>query len=350
VGGVLLTLGLLGQLGGFSSYASAAGVATLLAVLGYSAMRTGTLLHGVVLIAATGPLIAYAWSGRGDADDPSGIAGALAVAGVCLALWILASLPWPLRSPRALAKQLRIRLVDALRPHQRLLWSLLAGFVVICLLTAGVVWLLVTQLSDQLLDTVDAVTSWVPDNLGWLAPVAAVVSVLVGAWSAWVRGDGLRLRTETRKQRLQLPAGVAAMWAVVYGALCWIVALGLLWWLRTHPGDPGPTHAAGDPRAVLEFSAWWLGLLAAVLTLVVPFWVTFTLRRRLNRQILQLTPDGTSQEDFVTELRRRGLAFVYLVDADSQGNAVLTQRGTWLWTRFRSQARLTAPAPVPPGG
>ena len=198
VGGVLLTLGLLGQLGGFSSYASAAGVATLLAVLGYSAMRTGTLLHGVVLIAATGPLIAYAWSGRGDADDPSGIAGALAVAGVCLALWILASLPWPLLSPRALAKQLRIRLVEALRPHRRLLLSLLAGFVVVCLLTAGLVWLLVTQLSEQLEDAVDAVTTWVPDNAGWLPPVAAVVSCW---WGLERSGQRRRPTTADRDQK-----------------------------------------------------------------------------------------------------------------------------------------------------
>ena len=55
VGGVLLVLGLFNTLGdNASSAATAIGAAVLLAVLGYSALRSGTLLHGVVLVRAPG--------------------------------------------------------------------------------------------------------------------------------------------------------------------------------------------------------------------------------------------------------------------------------------------------------
>ena len=67
IGGIVLTLGLLGVLGGLSSAGSALGAGIVLGALGFAALRSGTLLHGVVLLAPLGPLVALAVQLRADA-------------------------------------------------------------------------------------------------------------------------------------------------------------------------------------------------------------------------------------------------------------------------------------------
>ena len=350
IGGVLLTLGLLGSLGDFSTYAAAAGLATLLAVLAYSALRTGTLLHGVVLLAAAGPLGAWAWTQRGN-TEAGGLSGALAVLGLGAALWILASLPWPLLSPRALAHQA----LDRAKPFLKRRWRRLTLVAGLTIASAGLVvlvaWALTSWFPDQLVDVGDAVVraseeveAFVRRHVGWVALLGAALCVLVGTVAALVRGEGLRVRTAVRMERLQLPAGVAAMWAVVYGALCFAAALFLAWWADTDPAV-GTTKGSDDPTdKTLAFSIWWLAALAALLTLVVPFWVTFVLRRRLNSEILLLAPRTDSADDFVAEMRKHGVAFVYLVNEDGS----LTQRGTWLHARHRERQGVPAVSAVGP--
>ena len=104
VGGIVLTLGLLGVLGGLSSAGATLGRGIVLGALGFAALRSGTMLHGVVLLAPLGPLVALAVQLRadaGEAGDYSSLTSVAAVLGVVLGLALLASLPNPLRSPLA---------------------------------------------------------------------------------------------------------------------------------------------------------------------------------------------------------------------------------------------------------
>ena len=104
IGGIVLTLGLLGVLGGLSSAGSALGAGIVLGALGFAALRSGTLLHGVVLLAPLGPLVALAVQLRADAGadgDYSSLTTVAAVLALVAGLALLASLPNPLRSPLA---------------------------------------------------------------------------------------------------------------------------------------------------------------------------------------------------------------------------------------------------------
>ena len=104
VGGVLLTLSLLGLLGSASPAGALLGVGAVLCALGYAAMRSGTLLHGLVLLAPVSPLVAVGLTDvLGDTEEATARA-AWTVGGVLalvLALILLASLPSPMLSPAA---------------------------------------------------------------------------------------------------------------------------------------------------------------------------------------------------------------------------------------------------------
>jgi hypothetical protein len=113
VGGVLLILALFGNNlpSVVGAAAAAVGVGALLGAFGYSALRSGSLLHGIVLLTPVVPLIAYALA---RADKGSGSApGAVTVVGLLglvVALMILGSIPSPTRSvPAALDERARKR-------------------------------------------------------------------------------------------------------------------------------------------------------------------------------------------------------------------------------------------------
>jgi hypothetical protein len=107
VGGVLLTLSLLGLLGSASSAGALLGVGAVLCALAYSAMRSGTLLHGLVLLLPVAPLVAVGVSGMLDRPKEATVGAAATVGivlGLVLALIVLASLPSPVLSPSKTAK------------------------------------------------------------------------------------------------------------------------------------------------------------------------------------------------------------------------------------------------------
>ena len=107
IGGVLLTLSLLGLLGSASPAGALLGVGAVLCALGYAAMRSGTLLHGLVLLAPVSPLVAVGLTDvLGDtAEATAGAAWTVGgVLALVLALILLASLPSPVLSPAATVK------------------------------------------------------------------------------------------------------------------------------------------------------------------------------------------------------------------------------------------------------
>ena len=101
IGGLLLALGLFGILGWAGPVSGTVGAAILLAAIGYSALRTGSLLHGVALLGPVLPLAAYALNQRPGEDAGTAAGGLMALLALAAGLYLLARIPWPLRSPRA---------------------------------------------------------------------------------------------------------------------------------------------------------------------------------------------------------------------------------------------------------
>ena len=107
IGGVLLTLSLLGLLGSASPAGALLGLGAVLCALGYAAMRSGTLLHGLVLLAPVSPLVAVGLTDvLGDTSEATiGAAWTVGIVlALVLALILLASLPSPVLSPAATVK------------------------------------------------------------------------------------------------------------------------------------------------------------------------------------------------------------------------------------------------------
>ena len=98
VGGVLLTLSLLGLLGSASPAGALLGVGAVLCALGYAAMRSGTLLYGLVLLAPVSPLVAVGLTDvLGDTEEAT-VRAASTVGGVlALVLALVLSPACPLR-------------------------------------------------------------------------------------------------------------------------------------------------------------------------------------------------------------------------------------------------------------
>lgn len=234
LGGVLLTLGVLGFLGSVSTVAALAGTATLLAAFAYAALRSGSLLHGVVLLGPAVPLAAYVGAHQlDDADTRQAIGTIVVVLAVALGLILLGSIPWPVLTP-----------VDTVRtkPGQavRMVLGLLALVAVVglallpALVDVHISW---TRIDQRVRDATGA--PW------WLHAGAGVLAVVAGTL---VAGRGR----------------VTASWSVVYGAVYLAAAGALVAVLQTS----GPFEPVTE--AVVVASLVWSTLLGAVLTLVVP--------------------------------------------------------------------------------
>lgn len=312
-GGVLLVLGLLGlgPAGG-----TALGVAVLLVVFAYSALRTGTVLHGVVLLLPVLPLVAYATqSNRDQAEESVAVllTTLLLVAGVLL----LGSLRQPLGSPLAWAGRSR---------HRRLTnGHLVAVGAVIALLAAVLLNPTVrTRLPD--LSSVDLPAL----PLGVLGAVVILAAAAAGVWRAQTFGQSLRLVVETpsgwQQKDVEHPAGSAAGWAAAYGVAL-LVAVPLL---MLALGEPWP--AARVWQATLVGAA----VLGVVLVGVVPWRLQHRTHRSLDDHAVDvLRAGGTAPK---TALAAHGLnyaRYLRIVDESTPGwNGVqLTARAAALLAR-----------------
>ena len=316
IGGIVLTLGLLGVLGGLSSAGSALGAGIVLGALGFAALRSGTLLHGVVLLAPLGPLVALAVQLRADAGadgDYSSLTTVAAVLALVAGLALLASLPNPLRSPLAT--------LWAPRDLRRT-----AATVAAVVLAAGVLILLVVLSSREPWET--GSWTWLLDHVPpWAGVVVSVAAAAVGVLTAWFRGRGMRRWSRRPDGSWQLetavtaPAGVSAGWAATYG----IAFLGLAWcaWLYLRTGHDAVTGGNSWQVATL---VWWAGL-GLVLCLAGPWWVTWRARQRLRdtvRQEVTIARTARTADQLRDDLERRSRLFGYLVSPPAGGSRFAT--------------------------
>ncbi len=341
LGGVLLALGLVGALGGFSAAAAMIGAVTVLAAFGYSALRTGSLLHGVVLLGPVVPLLCYAVDrAGGDAREAAATVGI--VLAIAVALVVLGSLPWPLGSPATTF----LHAADGLGVWLRRRWWELPVAVVIVAGTSG----LLVWSWDWLAGHV---------TLPWLTGAAVAVAV-IGCALTWWSSRGLKLWGQAAGPgkgptlaAVRHPAGVAAGWAAVYGFAYLAIAVVVAWQV-VDSDDPWHPETGDWTGPVLPAVLGWCTVLGVVLLLAAPGAITGRARDGLERR-LAVDPGvaRVAAPDYGEVLLRRGLMYRYLVRRiDDQGALTWTASGRRLparlaAVRIREWKRLGLPDPSP---
>jgi len=383
VGSILLTASLLGALpGAWSGVATLFGASCVLAAFSFGALRTGTLLHGLVLLSPLVPLLTFALSQARQAGAAGAVEGA-ALGGVTLAamilvaigLLVLGSLPASYGSVwlalgsladrrgvphentagRGLVARFFVGAVRRARGLGRSLPGLIGPAVVIALPVALAWWLVDTgaaAIADALLDR-----RW------WLVGLA-VVCVVAGGIAAFVLGDLLRPATRVRHPGAQSltweygpltnPAGINASWAVLYGAGYFTIAIVVL----------STAVERGDTREWLVALVVTAIVLGVGLGLLYPVLAPLAALRSMERR--EVVRDGqrggtrfvvadpvgsdvdTARRSYAVDLAERGVAYRWLVSSKpgADGRAPsLAPRGVEMLRRL-DEAR----AVPPPGG
>ena len=319
VGGMLLAVALLGDLPGWATApAAAAGAGMLLCAFAYGALRTGTVLHSIVLLAPAVPLVVYGFT-KVNAAGVKGEHGSwmvVVMALIVILLIVLGSLPAFPPSPLTVVRALGPLLLGRHRGA-----SATAG---IALLVGGLTVSTVRPAGPR-------VAAWYGATVGPHQTIYAVVvaAVLLAVMStvAWRLSGGLRTWTETGEDGFELgastdPAASAAGWSVVYAVLFTIAAYALHHWKVAK----GETWMAASFFTATGF--------AAALLLIVPWFVPWRARCRISRRVLEeatrdlypvRSPAGTP-EQLVRRLRFTGCTYRYLLTVEA-GRPGLTAAG-----------------------
>lgn len=378
IGAVLLALSLFGVLpSGISGPAAALGASAVLVAFAYGALRSGTLLHGLVLLTPIVPLVAYAMN-KAREDSSAGLSAAqgmstlLVVLALSLALMLLGSLPassgsvWGaldrlanrqgVPQPKQVPPSGALRgLGNAWRRVKGLGWAtvdLVPAILVTAavLLTAG--WL-VDEPWEGILD-------FLRHNAIWLGMLAAGFLV-IGTFASWRLGRRLQVLRQSGAdpqaawtyQELAHPAGASAGWSVLYGAL-YLLLSGLLVW------DPFSWQDTLWGRALLAMTLVFGVVLALVIPMLAPLLALFQIERdemaRAGNVAPFVLPDedvadaadpaATARRAVAVDLASRGASYRWLVsDVDGLDKRApsLTKRGVKLEKRI-STTRAVATA------
>jgi patatin-related protein len=329
IGAVLLVLALFGALPAWASGVGAAfGTSALLVAFAYGALRTGTMLHGVVLLSPVIPLLAFAVErvrdGSAETSAAQGVATLLAVVALALGLMVLGSLPAPVLSvygeidqagdrmgipPVPLdLKGSRLAMAQAGRRVRTVLQMLVRPLGTVAAVGVGAAAIVLAVNTGAWVDLAD----WVGEHRTQALFAAGAVA-LVGLLVAWRQGESLRVAFDAsealsreipvwRFHPVRHPAGVVVGWASLYG-VAYLVIAGLLLW------DPWDWLDTWWGKALLVTAL----LFAAVLLLVLPVILPWRAKRRVEH----------AEEAYVYEQLRLGRA-AGLVDIRG---LTLTRRG-----------------------
>lgn len=387
VGGILLIASLFGALpDSWAGPAALIGWSCLLAAFAFGALRTGTLLHGLVLLSPIVPLLTYAFTGAGrtgDTSETSALQGGLtlvAMVGVAVGLLVLGSLPaaygsvWlalgSLADRRGVVHECtrgKGRLTRLARGTSRRARGLLRSLpevvkpLVVVALPALLAWQIVRL-------GVSTVALWILEERVWLL-AGAVGCLVVGAVAALYLGDLLRPAVRIRREGatglewdygpLVASAGVNASWSWLYGAGYFVVAFTVTWF----------GLAADSPPWVvaLVVTALVLGVALTVgMPLLAPPLAVRALERREHvRDVgrtrfavldpVEVAPDGdaeqaavwTARRSYAVDLAERGVAFRWLVSVRPGRDALapsLTGRGVELLRRLDEAREVPPPS------
>ncbi|MEP9383568.1 patatin-like protein [Nocardioides sp. KR10-350] len=352
IGGVLLALALLGALpGGLSGPAAAIGGAITLGAFAYSALRTGALVHGVVLLTPLLPLAVYAVTGTAaqQAERERGLSTVVVVVVLAVALMLLGSIAvarktvWSALAELADAVRLPRRTPFAGRPPsgpRRVwldhLWAVVRRVTAVLVPAAAVaavvaaVWFAGRGIRRVV--TTHAVVGFVQDHalLVWL-PVAGL-AVLAAGYAFW---SSRRLQVLSRGSRpgvyefhpVSDPAAVASGWALLYGfayvAVAAIATIGRL---------PLDDHPWG--RTVFLTAAAF----GAFLALVYPALVCLRVLRRFERSEVRAGRAAADEPDeYAADLVARGTAYRRYVTTDGLPLPVVVPTLTRAGERLRAR-------------
>ncbi|CAM3893295.1 patatin-like protein [Kibdelosporangium persicum] len=337
-GGLALVLAVFGALPEWAETPAASfGGGALLAAFGYSAVRTGSLLHGLVLLSPVVPLVAYGLTESTSDRTGQGLAGLIGVGLFVTALLLLGSLPGASLTPMGTAGAVISGFPEWLKSRN---W---AGPLV-ALAMAGIGALV-----------------WWSGILGFLDANATVLLIItaglvvLAAVLSYFGGRGLR-RWHLHPEKgwtdpaTRDPAAAAAGWAVVYGTVYVLIGIGLSF------------TAAGTPFA----SSWWTGApwwaraamatcitFAAILLLVVPWYVPWRARAALYAKLFDEAHStlytGSSLKEITEKLCGRiethGLICRGLARKPGSDNKfVLTPAGRRLAARIQRKLKAAAKA------
>ncbi|MBP2325530.1 patatin-related protein [Kibdelosporangium banguiense] len=276
VGGLLLVLAMFGALPEWGETPGAAfGGAALLAAFGYSAVRTGSLVHGLVLLSPVVPLVAYGVTRTGSVQTGHGLAGLIGVGLFVAALLLLGSLPGTGLTPMGSAGKVITGFPGWLKSGK---W--IGPLVALAVAGTGV---LIWQ---------SGILGFLDDNRPVLL-IATGAVLLLAAVLSYFGGRGLRTWHRHPEKgwidpATRDPAAAAAGWAVVYGFLYVAIAIGLSF---TAPATP-------FAKSWWAASPWWAAAamataiaFAAILLLVVPWYVPWRARAAIYKKLLdEATP------------------------------------------------------------
>jgi patatin-related protein len=399
-GAILLVLSIFSVLPSWAASGGAAlGVGCLFAALGFAALRSGTVLHGVAMLGLIVPTVVLAIGFRDrSAQAPGdaavrGITAVVVTALVVAALILLGSIPNPLRTPNAaidagLTRYTRHTLTREIGPYatQRLFSAEQGGTygfpVKYRLITLSRI---VMRTAAWILGLVCAgllVHWWVvgpahidlPDRTWLLLLVLTGILTAVGAVCARQSGMSLRIWQSIEEQtgsrsglrprwggrrrflavgdavlsdgrQLSHPAAIAANWAVVYGFIYGLLAAGAAAWLF----DPN------RPETVLLVLN---GLLFSVaLCVVIPVVGPRRFKRRImadlakDQFLMSRVERGIGEPALRGELVRRGVGYDFLVEpAGRDGSARLNGYGKDLYLQLKGQSHEGRGRGRPTGG
>ncbi|HET6987961.1 MAG TPA: hypothetical protein VFI00_15150, partial [Kribbella sp.] len=298
---VLLALPLLGVIHGWAAApATAIGVGALLTAFGFAALRTGTLLHGIVLLTPLIPLVALAaerWHERPQEDSQAVALGTLGtILALALTLTLLGSLPANLGTPLASLGNALDRTAQRYTarygpdfvpqtPRFKRRWQTLVNWLSFTAAKIGTVVLAVFLVLAGAGWVGDRAASWQTHHL--LLVLIAVALALIAWVLGFLAGWSYRLWSEAggawTTRPVNLPTATAATWSVIYGTIYLAVATWVIWhW-------PQPSDWAW--RAALITSV----VFALSLLYVVPAVVLIRSRRALGRQLI-----GDAQQGLIT--------------------------------------------------
>ncbi|WP_165961018.1 patatin-like protein [Actinocrispum wychmicini] len=281
-GGLLLVLAVLGALPDWAETPGAAvGAGAVLAAFGYSALRTGSMLHGLVLLSPGVTMVTY---GATEATKATGrgMAGLVGIVLFVAALLLIGSLPGATLTPMGGLAKLKRNFVPWVKAKHWL--GPLAGLAIIAA-CVGIV--------------LSGVLAFLNHNQALVVGVAAGIVVASGVFSyfsgrtlrTWQQEPGKDTWTDPPTQD---PAASAATWAVVYGGCYVAAAIGLsfvapetpfsgAWW------SVAPWWAKAAMATAIAF--------AAVLLLVVPWYVPWRARAEVRHKLINEAGPAVYKKD-----------------------------------------------------
>jgi hypothetical protein len=292
------------------------GIASLLTVLVYAAMRTQSIVHGAALLGLFIPLIAYAFE-REVTDDSSKVIGETTVALVCVLLLlvsviVVANFTPHTRTPAGTA----LRAGDVLRSFVANRWvlpSIVCAVIAAVLIVVSRDWIAERYHGSFLAAFVSTLVReslsgpWNGDIWSWMT-ILLIAAVAAGCVIGWKKSKRFRPRQSglPRRARLGDPAGLATAWSPVYGFIYIAVGVFLV-----------PLFGPGAPRwaKVASVVSLALGLFFSLVAVnLIPYLRERRLVKRLAAHFKHNEFPKDDDEKIIKALNRIGDFSSYLTD------------------------------------